>query len=282
VGLALWHSQAAGHIPESFAVSIPENIQYQAASPGDLRGKVALVTGGTRGIGRGIALALGAAGAKVIVSGRDGASGSQVVADIERTGGKGAVVPSDLMSDTDVDALIPKAIEQFGQLDVLVNNAGIDADAPALGYSLEAFRRVLRFNLEVPFRLAQQAAEHLVPRGGGSIINIASVLSFTAVPEAVSYAAAKHGLVGLTRVLAVEWGKLGVRVNAIAPGLIQTDMTSYVWNNETGAAYVARRIPLGRIGQPRDIGGAVVFLASDAADFIHGETIAIDGGFLAT
>lgn len=263
-------------------MSIPENIQYQAASPGDLRGKVALVTGGTRGIGRGIALALGAAGAKVIVSGRDGASGSQVVADIERTGGMGAVVPSDLMSDQDVDALIPKAIEQFGQLDVLVNNAGIDADAPALGYSLEAFRKVLRFNLEVPFRLAQQAAEHLVPRGGGSIINIASVLSFTAVPEAVSYAAAKHGLVGLTRVLAVEWGKLGVRVNAIAPGLIQTDMTSYVWNNETGAAYVARRIPLGRIGQPRDIGGAVVFLASDAADFIHGETIAIDGGFLAT
>ncbi|MFT3722927.1 MAG: glucose 1-dehydrogenase [Hyphomonadaceae bacterium] len=263
-------------------MSIPEKIQYQAASPCDLKGKVVLVTGGTRGIGRGIALALGAAGAKVIVSGRDSAAGAEVIADIENAGGEGVVVASDLMSDADVETLVPRAIEQFGQLDVLVNNAGIDADAPALGYPLESFRKVLRFNLEVPFRLAQQAAEHLVPRGGGVIINIASVLSFSAVPEAVSYAAAKHGLVGLTRVLAVEWGKLGVRVNAIAPGLIQTDMTSYLWKGETGAAYVARRIPLGRIGQPRDIGGAVVFLASDAADFIHGETIAIDGGFLAT
>jgi NAD(P)-dependent dehydrogenase (short-subunit alcohol dehydrogenase family) len=108
------------------------------------------------------------------------------------------------------------------------------------------------------------------------------VLGFVGLPESCSYTAAKHGLIGVTKVLAIEWGKLGVRVNAIAPGLIQTDMTAITWASEAGPAYVARRIPLGRIGQPRDIGGAVVFLASDAADFIHGQTLAIDGGFLVT
>lgn len=263
-------------------MNVEQDIRYNSASVGNLSGKVALVTGGTRGIGRGIAVALGAAGAKVIVSGRNRESGAQVVSDILGAGGVGAVVAADLTSDTEVDDLIARAVEQFGHLDILVNNAGIDADALARGYPLEAFRKVLRFNLEVPFRLAQHAAEHFIPRGNGIIINIASVLSFSAVPEAVSYAAAKHGLVGLTRVLAVEWGKLGVRVNAIAPGLIQTDMTSNLWQGEAGAQYVARRIPLGRIGQPQDIGGAVVFLSSDAADFIHGETIVVDGGFLAT
>lgn len=257
-------------------------IEYEPAKLADLSGKVALVTGGTRGIGRGIARALGAAGAKVIVSGRDAASAAEVVREIEAGGGAADVIVADLFDDARVDTLVEDLVGRFGAFQILVNNAGVDADAPALDYDLEKWRRVLRFNLEVPFRLSQQAAQHFIANGGGAIINIASVLGQVGVSDAASYVAAKHGLVGLTKTLAIEWAKQGVRVNAIAPGLIMTDMTSYLWNNPQGGEYIARRIPQGRIGQPRDIGGAVVFLASDAADFIHGETLAIDGGFLAT
>jgi len=255
---------------------------FEPASPAMLEGRVALVTGGTRGIGRAIAMSLAQAGAIVLVSGRDAAVGAEVVAAIEAAGGTAFCLTADLADDEAVGSLIGKSVAAAGKLDILVNNAGIDADAPAIDYDLEAWRRVLRFNLEIPFRLSQDAAQHFLARDGGVIVNIASVLGFVAVGEACSYVAAKHGLIGLTKSLAVEWGKQGVRVNAIAPGLIQTDMTSYLWQGEHADRYVDARIPLGRIGQPRDIGGAVVFLASDAADFIHGQTIAIDGGFLAT
>jgi 2-deoxy-D-gluconate 3-dehydrogenase len=257
-------------------------IQY-APAPNDLRGKTALVTGGTRGIGRGISLALGAAGARTIVSGRDRQSAEDVAAEIVAAGGAAEILTADLLDDGAVGALVGDAVSRFGRLDVLVNNAGIDADAPAIDYGLETWRRVLRFNLEVPFRLAQQAAQHFMTAGRpGAIVNIASVLGQVGTADACSYVAAKHGLVGLTKSLAIEWASRGVRVNAIAPGLIQTDMTSYLWNSDVADGYVKGRIPLGRIAQPRDIGGAVVFLASDAADFIHGETLAIDGGFLGT
>lgn len=257
-------------------------IQYQPLSTGGLDSKIALVTGGTRGIGKGIVLALASAGAKVVVAGRGAANAEDVLAEVRGLGRDGGFVSVDLFDDSDVEALVGKTISQFGGLDILVNNAGIDADAPALDYPLEAWQRVLRFNLEVPFRLCQQAGKHMTENGGGSVINIASVLGFVGVQEAVSYSAAKHGLIGMTKNLAIEWGKLGVRVNAVAPGLIQTDMTEYLWKSDFAEAYVANRIPQGRIGQPNDIGGAVVFLASPAADFIHGQTIAVDGGFLAT
>lgn len=263
-------------------MSIEAAIQYRAASVSDLTGKVAVVTGGTRGIGRAISIALGAAGAVVVICGRDPVSADLVIKDITSSGGVAHFLQADLSDDEAVDALIARVVDQFGQLDILVNNAGIDADAPALTYDLADWRRVLRLNLEVPFRLSQAAAEHYMLRGSGVIVNIASVLGFVGVNEACSYVAAKHGLIGLTRELAIEWSRKGIRVNAVAPGLIQTDMTSYVWRHEGAADYIAQRIPAGRIGQPSDIGGAVVFLSSDAAAFIHGETIVIDGGFLAT
>ena len=253
---------------------------YAPAPPGDLRGKVALVTGGTRGIGKGIALAMAAAGARVIVSGRDRANADAVIGEIAAAGGEAAAVVADLLDDADVDALTPQAIQAFGRLDVLVNNAGIDADNPLLSHPLEDWRRIMRVNLEVPFRLGQAAAAHFIEGGQGVIINVASVLGLVASPEAAAYVPAKHGLVGLTKLMALEWAGKGVRVNAIAPGLIQTDMTRYLWGSDSGAAYVSRRIPARRIGQPRDIGGVAVFLASDAADFIHGETIVVDGGAL--
>jgi NAD(P)-dependent dehydrogenase (short-subunit alcohol dehydrogenase family) len=245
-----------------------------------LAGKLALVTGGTRGIGRGIAAAMGAAGAHVIVSGRDEGLAKEVAKVIEASGGRAGHIAADLADDDVVHDLIPRIEAQFGRLDILVNNAGIDADNPLVNHPLEDWRRVLKVNLEVPFRLSQAVAPHFFEKGKGVIINVASVLGLVAGQEAAAYVPAKHGLVGLTKLMALEWANQGVRVNAIAPGLIQTDMTKYVWGSEGGQAYVKSRIPVRRIGQPADIGGVAVFLASDAADFIHGETIVVDGGSL--
>lgn len=251
-------------------------------APTQLRGKTALITGGTRGIGRGIALSMAAAGAYVIISGRDEANAQSAVADIREAGGRADYLVADLFDETAVDTLVPRTISEFGGLDVLVNNAGIDADAPARAYPLSSWKRVMFMNLEVPFRLCMAAGDHFFERGGGAIVNIASVLGSVATMEAVAYTSAKHGLLGLTKNLAIEWARHGIRVNAVAPGLIQTDMTKGLWESPAGDGYVASRIPAGRIGQPKDIGAAVVFLASDAADFIHGESITVDGGFLAT
>lgn len=263
-------------------MAVDSKIRFDPLTTVGLDDKIALVTGGTRGIGRGIVLALAAAGAKVVVTGRGQANGEEVISETRKHGREGGFIAADLFDDDSVDNLVNKTIQQFGGLDILVNNAGIDADAPVLNYELETWRRVLRFNLEVPFRLSQHAAQHMVAHGGGSIINIASVLGFVGVNEGCSYSAAKHGLIGMTKGMAIEWSKQGVRVNAVAPGLIQTDMTANLWQADFGEAYVQSRIPQGRIGQPADIGGAVVFLASPAADFVHGQTIAVDGGFLAT
>ena len=246
----------------------------------DLSGKVILVTGGTRGIGRAIADGLAARGATLIVSGRDDAAAQKVAAEIAAQHGvKAAGLGAPLTDDAAIDALFDRAVACFGKVDVLVNNAGLDADGPAIDHPLEDWRRVMKVNLEVPFRLAQFAARHLTGRdSGGVIINIASIAGFKAIDEASSYVASKHGVVGLTKALALEWGPKAIRVCGIAPGLIKTDMTEYIWGNERGMAYVNSQIPIRRIGFPEDIGSIAAFLASDDAGFIHGETIVVDGG----
>lgn len=249
---------------------------------GQLDGRVALVTGSTRGIGRGIADSLIEAGAKVIVSGRSQQAAEEVAAELRAVGGDARGLGCDLLSQEAVGDLIPRALEVFGCLDILVNNAGGDADAPAIDYPLDKWRQIITLDLEVPFRLCQAAAQHFESKGGGAIVNVCSILGLTGLADACSYVAAKHGLVGLTKVLAIEWAENGIRVNAVAPGLIKTDLTKYVWSTEPGQQYIQSQIPAKRIGQPRDIGAAVVFLASDGADFIHGETIVVDGGYMAT
>lgn len=246
--------------------------------PPILDGRLALVTGSTRGIGRGIAQALAEAGVHVIVSGRDSGK-AKAVADELRAGGlKAGFLGADLADDAAVDNLIPEFVSAFGSPDILVNNAGIDADNPLISHPLEDWRRIMRMNVEVPFRLSVAAAPHFFEKGRGVIINVSSILGFVATPEAAAYVPAKHALVGLTKQMALEWAGKGVRVNGIAPGLIQTDMTASLWKGEGAASYVSHRIPAGRIGQATDIGGVAVFLASPAADFIHGETIIVDGG----
>jgi NAD(P)-dependent dehydrogenase (short-subunit alcohol dehydrogenase family) len=247
---------------------------------GALSGKLALVTGGTRGIGRGIAEAMCAAGAHVIVTGRDDAKAKAVADELTQGGGQAGHLGADLMDDAAIDALIPNAEASYGKLDILVNNAGIDADNLLLNQPLEDWRRVMKVNLEVPFRLSTAAAPHFLEKGRGVIINIASILGLRPGQEAGAYVPAKHGLIGLTKQMALEWAPQGIRVNAIAPGLIKTDMTQYLWGTPAGEAYIQKRIPAGRIGEAADIGALAAFLASDGAAFIHGETILVDGGGL--
>jgi NAD(P)-dependent dehydrogenase (short-subunit alcohol dehydrogenase family) len=246
-----------------------------------LSGKIALVTGATRGIGKGIAECMAEAGAHVIVSGRDTAVAEAVAKELWDAGGLASPLVADLADEAQVGALIPRVLEQHGGLDILVNNAGIDDERPALGYPLDVWRRIVQVNLEVPFRLSQAAAPHFLEKGAGVIINISSVFGLVGYATECAYASAKHGLTGLTKVLALEWSSKGIRVNAIAPGLIQTDLSKSMWQADDAARAIKQFVPQGRIGQPRDIGGAAVFLASDAASFIQGETLAVDGGFLA-
>lgn len=245
-----------------------------------LEGKTILITGGTRGIGFGIAEKMAALGASLILTGRDQDAADAAAARLaSATGAKVAGIGAPLTDEDAVNGLVDRAAAIFGGVDVLVNNAGIDCDGPALDHALEDWRRVLHVNLEVPFRLAQQAARHFLARGqGGVVINVSSVAGFKGISEASSYVASKHGLVGLTKVLAMEWGPQNIRVCGVAPGLIKTDMTEYLWSNDVGAAYVNSKIPARRIGLPGDIGALTAFLATDDAGFIHGETIIVDGG----
>lgn len=250
----------------------------------DLAGKVVLITGSTRGIGRGIAECMAAVGAKVVVTGRDQTAANRAAAELAATSGADvAGLGAPLTDDEAIDGVIDRTVQCFGRVDVLVNNAGIDSDCPAIEHKLEDWQRVMKVNLEVPFRLAQHFARHLVARkSGGVIINVSSIAGFRALDEASSYVASKHGLVGLTKALALEWGPLNIRVCGVAPGLIKTDLTEYIWSNEAGANYVNTKIPIRRIGMPNDIGSMAAFLASDAAGFIHGETIVVDGGRIVT
>lgn len=243
-----------------------------------LAGRVALVTGGTRGIGAGIALALAKAGAEIVISGRDRAGGAEVVAAIREAGGAATHVVSDLEKEADVDSLIPGIVERHGKLDILINNAAIDREVLALDYDLDTWRRILRFNLEVPFRLSLDTARHLIARDAqGSIINISSIQGLIGAAEECAYAPAKHGLNGLTKTLAIEWASKGIRVNAIAPGYYRTDMAADFLASDAGRL-LQKRIPQRRLGDPQELDGAILLLASGASSYMTGSVITVDGG----
>ncbi len=243
-----------------------------------LRDRTALITGGTRGIGAAIAVAMADAGAHAVISGRNAVDGGDLVSGIVARGGRASYVACDLEVDADVEALVRQTLSRCGKFDVLVNNAAIDAEGPALDYALGDWRRIMRFNVEVPFRLSVAAARHFLGNGGGAIINISSVLGQIGGVDECAYATSKHALNGMTKALAIEWASRGVRVNAIAPGLIRTEMSKEAWTAPTINDRIALNYPVGRIGEPRDVAGLAVFLASDAADFVHGQIFAVDGG----
>jgi 2-deoxy-D-gluconate 3-dehydrogenase len=246
-----------------------------------LDGRVALVTGGNRGLGQGCALALAEAGADIALLGR-----TEPVATAERIlalGRRVVYLPCDL-SSTDSDelsAVIDRVRTELGGLDVVVNNAGIIRRAPAVDVSASDWDDVITVNLDAVFQLCQAAGRVLIAQGGGKLINIASMLSYQGGIGVPAYTAAKHAVVGLTKALANEWAGHGVNVNAIAPGYMVTDNTRALREDPRRATAILDRIPAGRWGTPDDLRGAVVFLASDLARYVHGAVIPVDGGWLA-
>ena len=249
------------------------------ASPFDLSGRAALVTGANTGIGQAIALALAAAGADLALAGRTAAD--DTAGQIRALGRKAAIVEADLSTIGPVQAVVDEAIAELGGLDILVNNAGIIRRAEAVDFSEADWDAVIDTDLKSLFFLCQAAGRHMIAQGRGKIVNIASLLSFQGGIRVPSYTAAKSGVAGLTKALANEWAGKGVNVNAIAPGYIATNNTAALQADDTRNRQILERIPAGRWGAPADIGGAAVFLASCASDYVNGHILAVDGGWLA-
>jgi NAD(P)-dependent dehydrogenase (short-subunit alcohol dehydrogenase family) len=243
-----------------------------------LEGRTALVTGGNRGLGRAMALALADAGADVALAARDQASLDAVAEEIRARGRQACAVATDVTSSAAVDALVARTVEQLGGLDVLVNNSGVLHPAPLLETSDEDWDRVIATNLTGAFLCARAAGRHFAERGSGKVVNIASNFAYMGVANFVSYCASKAAIVAFTRALAVEWAAKGVQVNAIAPGYFETDMNVELRADEDLLGKTLRQIPARRMGQPGELGPLVVYLASAASDFMTGETLLLDGG----
>ena len=244
-----------------------------------LDGKVALVTGASAGLGAAVAAALAEAGADVACHGNTRAPDA-TCALVEAAGRRAFGVTGDL-SDRETPArLVSHVLEEFGRLDILINNAGTIRRAPAVEYSEEDWTFVLEVNLSSVFRLSQMAGRHMVERGSGKIINVASLLSFQGGVTVPAYAASKGGVAQLTKALANEWASKGVNVNAIAPGYMRTDNTAALQADETRNRQILERIPAGRWGEPSDLTGAAIFLASPASNYVNGHVLVVDGGWL--
>ena len=244
-----------------------------------LDGQVALVTGASAGLGAAMAIALAEAGADVAVHGNS-RSAADGAARIEGLGRRALSVAGDLGDRAVSGRLVGDVVSHFGRLDILVNNAGLIRRAAAAGYSDEDWDRVIEVDLTSAFRLARAAGAHMIGAGhGGRIINIASILAFQGGITVPAYAAAKGGLAQLTKALANEWASKGINVNAIAPGYIETDVTTALRADPVRNRQILDRIPAGRWGRPDDLSGAVVFLASAASHYVHGHLLVVDGGW---
>lgn len=248
-------------------------------NPFDLTGRVAVVTGANTGIGQGIALALAQAGADIAAVGRSAAT--ETVEKVRALGRKAEIISADLSTIEPVGRIVDETVEKLGGLHILVNNAGIIRRNDAVDFTEEDWDAVMDTNLKSVFFLCQAAARHMIPNRGGKIINIASMLTFQGGIRVPSYTASKSGVGGLTKLLANEWASKGITVNAIAPGYIATNNTDALQKDETRNRQILERIPAARWGDPADLGGAAVFLASRASDYVQGHILAVDGGWLA-
>jgi 2-dehydro-3-deoxy-D-gluconate 5-dehydrogenase len=242
-----------------------------------LKGKRALVTGASRGIGQTIAIALAEAGAHVVCSSSKAGGCDDTIHIIKNLGGEASFVKADLSSREDVETMV----SNVGEIDILVNNGGTIARHPAVDFPLSEWDNVLQVNLTSAFYISQQIGKKMIEKGSGKIINIASMLSYSGGITVPAYTASKHGIAGVTKALANEWAKYNLQINAIAPGYISTDNTAALRADEARNKSIIARIPAERWGQAEDLKGVIIFLASSASDYVNGTIINVDGGWMA-
>jgi NAD(P)-dependent dehydrogenase (short-subunit alcohol dehydrogenase family) len=248
-----------------------------------LAGKVALVTGGTSGIGRATAIAYAQQQAKVVVVGRRMDEGEETVRLIQEAGGEAIFVQADVTKEADVEAMVDKAVSVFGRLDIAFNNAGTVGENPSLIEQPEAeYDRIMNVNVKGVWLSMKYEIAQMLKQGSGAIVNTASANGVVALPSVPLYTASKHAVVGLTKAAALQYAKVGIRINVVAPAAIETDMFEAATGGQDEAkAYMASLHPIGRVGQPVEVANAVLFLSSDMASFITGETLMVDGGYVA-
>ncbi len=246
-----------------------------------LEGRVAIVTGAGRGLGRTMAIALAAAGADVVVSARSRDEIESARDEIRSLGRCSEAITADCTSEPDCERLAAQAAEALGPVDILVNNAGINVRKPVLDLSVEEYRRVLATNLEGYFLCSKAVGRGMVERGRGKVINVSSIMGRVALPSQAAYASSKGGIEQLTKVMALEWAPHGVQVNAVAPAYFETELTRPLFADAERKASITERTPAGRWGQPHELAGAIIFLASDAANYVTGHTLLVDGGWTA-
>jgi NAD(P)-dependent dehydrogenase (short-subunit alcohol dehydrogenase family) len=247
-----------------------------------LEGKVAVVTGGTSGIGRALSLGFADAGADVIATARRQQQVDETAAEIEKRGRKTLRMTSDVADRSTLETLCAAVLEGFGKVDILVNCAGIIKRMPTLDLPEADWTNILNTNLTGTLRACQVFGRKMLERGYGRIVNIASLNSFVALSEVAAYAASKAGVASLTRSLAVEWSKKGVTVNAVAPGVFRTDLNAQLLDSTPRGQELLMRTPMGRFGKTEELVGAVLYLASDSASFVTGQILVVDGGFLSS
>jgi len=245
----------------------------------DLTGNVAVVTGGSRGIGRAIAMALARAGADVAVTSRHVESLDPVRKEIESHGRKALPIRLDVRKRDEILGMADQALDHFGRVDILVNNAGMNVRTPAVALTWDEWDAVLDTNLKGAFFCAQAIAPDMLGRGKGRIVNIGSATCVNAYPHITAYCASRGGTLQMTKSLAAEWGPSGVTCNVLAPGWCRTEQTRALWEDPEWVKTIGKRIPVGRIAEPEEMGAAAVFLASDASSYVNGELFLVDGGF---
>lgn len=245
----------------------------------DLSGKVAVVTGASRGLGRAMAEGLAQAGADIVIT--DVLDTAEAVKAIEKIGRKALGLKVDISKKSDVEMMVKKTVEMFGKIDILINNAGIFKTAPAESMSEEDWDKVIAVNLKGTFLCAQAAGQQMIKQKSGNIINVASIAGLMAFTGSAEYNASKAGVILMTKTMAMEWGKKGIRVNAICPGLFHTDMTKDFDKDKAFMESIRQKVPLGRGGDPKELAGAAVYLASEASSYMTGHALVVDGGWTA-
>jgi NAD(P)-dependent dehydrogenase (short-subunit alcohol dehydrogenase family) len=249
----------------------------------DFAGKVAIVTGGTAGIGRAAAIAYAQQGAKVVVAGRRFEAGQETVRLIKAAGGEALFIQTDVTEETDVKTMVDRTVSVFGRLDMAFNNAGVFGESAVLTEQTDDdYDRIMTANVKGVWLCMKYEIAQMLKQGSGSIVNTSSILGVVAMAGVPLYTASKYAVQGLTKAVALQYAKSGIRINAVGPGAIATDMLEIATGGQDEAkAYMAGLHPMGRVGQPAEVANAVLWLSSDAASFVTGETLMVDGGFVA-